>query len=160
MRRLCEFAEIDWNEGLPKAFDKDESWISTDQEERGAIGFCHVEDQLSEAVEYLNGKRAVVCTTSSTSLCKFERWDSKLSTPIGLSHLSPPGGYVLTSIWPLFINSLVFYFFSVSLWRRTNARSVRLFYSYWQYTDLFMYYCGFVRLVMERLAIALAEINH
>ena len=30
-----------------------------------------------------------------------------------------------------------FYLFSVSLWRRANARNVRLYYPYWQYTDLF-----------------------
>ena len=29
--------------------------------------------------------------------------------------------------------------FSVSLWRRANARSVRLYYPYWQYTDLFIF---------------------
>ena len=28
---------------------------------------------------------------------------------------------------------------SVTLWRRANARNVRLYYPYWQYTDLFLY---------------------
>ena len=32
-----------------------------------------------------------------------------------------------------------FYLFSVSLWRRANARNVRLYYPYWQYTDLFIF---------------------
>ena len=30
----------------------------------------------------------------------------------------------------------VCYLFSISLWRRANARNVRLYYPYWQYTDL------------------------
>ena len=34
------------------------------------------------------------------------------------------------------VNSLVFYLFSVSLWRRADARNVRLYYPYWQYTNL------------------------
>ena len=29
--------------------------------------------------------------------------------------------------------------FSVSLWRRANARNVRPYYPYWQYTDLFIF---------------------
>ena len=33
----------------------------------------------------------------------------------------------------------LFYLFSVSLWRRANARNVRLYYPYWQYTDLFIF---------------------
>ena len=31
------------------------------------------------------------------------------------------------------------YLFSVSLWQRANARNVRLYYPYWQYTDLFIF---------------------
>ena len=30
-------------------------------------------------------------------------------------------------------------FFFISLWRRANARNVRLYYLYWQYTDLFIF---------------------
>ena len=33
-----------------------------------------------------------------------------------------------------------FYLFSVSLWRRANARSVRLYYPYWQYTNSFIFW--------------------
>ena len=33
----------------------------------------------------------------------------------------------------------VFYVISISLWRRANARNVRLYYPYWQYTDLFIF---------------------
>ena len=32
-----------------------------------------------------------------------------------------------------------YYLFSVSLWRRANARNVRLYYLYWQYTNLFIF---------------------
>ena len=39
--------------------------------------------------------------------------------------------------------------FSVSLWRRASARNVRLYYPYWQYTDL-----DFDFLVQKSLAIA------
>ena len=31
------------------------------------------------------------------------------------------------------------FLFSVSLWRRANARNVRPYYPYWQYTDLFIF---------------------
>ena len=31
------------------------------------------------------------------------------------------------------------YLFSVSLWQKANARNVRLYYPYWQYTDLFIF---------------------
>ena len=31
------------------------------------------------------------------------------------------------------------YFLHVSLWRRANARNVRLYYPYWQYTNLFIF---------------------
>ena len=31
------------------------------------------------------------------------------------------------------------YIYMVSLWRRANARNVRLHYPYWQYTDLFIF---------------------
>ena len=33
----------------------------------------------------------------------------------------------------------VHYLFSVSLWWRANTRNVRLYYPYWQYTDLFIF---------------------
>ena len=35
---------------------------------------------------------------------------------------------------------LFFYLFSVSLWRRANARNFRLYYPYWQYTPTFLYF--------------------
>ena len=41
----------------------------------------------------------------------------------------------------IYIHS-VLYLFSVSLWRRANARNVRLYYPYWQYTDLYSAYAG------------------
>ena len=41
----------------------------------------------------------------------------------------------INSLGFLFISSL----FSVSLWRRVNALNVRLYYPYWQYTDLFIF---------------------
>ena len=34
---------------------------------------------------------------------------------------------------------LVLYLFSVSLGRTANARNVRLYYPYWQYTDPFIF---------------------
>ena len=34
---------------------------------------------------------------------------------------------------------IIFYLFSVSLWRRANARNVRLYYPYRQYTNLFIF---------------------
>ena len=36
---------------------------------------------------------------------------------------------------------IVFYLFSVSLWRRAFARNVRLYYPYRQYTNLFIFRC-------------------
>ena len=46
-----------------------------------------------------------------------------------------------------------FYLFSVSLWRRANARNARLYYSYWQYTDLFIF--RFVSLLCLRSTLRL-----
>ena len=40
-----------------------------------------------------------------------------------------------------------------SLWRRANARNVRLYYSYWQYTDLFIF--RFVSLLCLRSTLRL-----
>ena len=41
----------------------------------------------------------------------------------------------------------VLYLFSVSLWRRANAQNVRLYYTYWQYTDLFIF--RFVKILLS-----------
>ena len=46
-----------------------------------------------------------------------------------------------------------FFLFSVSLWRRANARNVRLYYPYWQYTDLFIF--RFVSLLCLRSTLRL-----
>ena len=52
----------------------------------------------------------------------------------------PPSKALFTHMIISHINSLgFFYLFSVSLWRRANARNVRLYYPYWQYTDLFIF---------------------
>ena len=42
-------------------------------------------------------------------------------------------------LWTIqrFVNILYIYIYS--LWRRANARNVRLYYPYWQYTDLFIF---------------------
>ena len=37
-----------------------------------------------------------------------------------------------------------FYLFSVSLWRRANARNVRLYHPYWLYTDLFIFWLRYI----------------
>ena len=45
-------------------------------------------------------------------------------------------------------------FFSFSLWRRANARNVRLYYPYWQYTDHFIFWfilCLILHLVAVNL---------
>ena len=47
----------------------------------------------------------------------------------------------------------VLYLFSVSFWRRANARNVRLYYPYWQYTDLFIF--RFVSLLCLRSTLRL-----
>ena len=48
--------------------------------------------------------------------------------------------YFLPYDYLAYINSLgFFYLFSVSLWRRANARNVRPYYPYWRYTDLFIF---------------------
>ena len=46
--------------------------------------------------------------------------------------------YFLSYDYFSYINSLgfIFLFNSVSLWRRANAQKVRLYYPYWQYTNL------------------------
>ena len=44
--------------------------------------------------------------------------------------------YVIISL--IYIHS-VLYLFSVSLCRRANARNVRLYYPYWQYTNHFTF---------------------
>ena len=44
-------------------------------------------------------------------------------------------------------------FLLVSLWRRANARNVRLYYPYWQYTDLFIF--RFVSLLCLRSTLRL-----
>ena len=49
-----------------------------------------------------------------------------------------------------------FYLFSVSLWRRANARNVRLYYPYWQYTDLFIF--RFVSLLYLRSTLRLLDL--
>ena len=49
-----------------------------------------------------------------------------------------------------------FCLFSVSLWRRANARNVRLYHPYWQYTDLFIF--RFVSLLCLRSTLRLLNI--
>ena len=51
-----------------------------------------------------------------------------------LLFLSPDWLIFCHMIISLYINSLVLNLFSVFLWRRANARNVRLYYPYWQYT--------------------------
>ena len=46
---------------------------------------------------------------------------------------------------------------SVSLWRRANARNVRLHYPYWQYTDLFIF--RFVSLLCLRSTLRLYKMK-
>ena len=48
--------------------------------------------------------------------------------------------------WLIFCHMIIsykftrfFYLFSVYLWRMANARNVRLYCTYWQYTDLFIF---------------------
>ena len=47
----------------------------------------------------------------------------------------------------------IYILFSVSLWRRANARNVRPYYPYWQYTDLFIF--RFVSLLCLRSTLRL-----
>ena len=42
------------------------------------------------------------------------------------------------NLFAVWLVRIVILFF-VSLWRRANARNVRLYYPYWQYTDLFIF---------------------
>ena len=65
--------------------------------------------------------------------------------------------YFLSHDYLSYINLLSFYLFSVSLWRRANARNVRLYYPYWQYTDLFIF--RFVSLLCLRSTLRLHSIK-
>ena len=59
----------------------------------------------------------------------------------------------VTWLFLLYKFTRFFHLFSVSLWRRANARNVRLYYSYWQYTDLFIF--RFVSLLCLRSTLRL-----
>ena len=56
-----------------------------------------------------------------------------------LLFLSPDWLIFCHMIFSLILIHSVFYLFSVSLWRRANARNVRLYYPYRQYTNLFIF---------------------
>lgn len=73
MRSLSGFKEIDSSDGLPKTFDEVENGVSAEQEDRSEIVLRRLEDELSKAMDHLNGKRSVICTPSPTPLCEFGR---------------------------------------------------------------------------------------
>ena len=64
--------------------------------------------------------------------------------------------YFLSHDYLSYINSLVFYLFSVSLWRRANVRNVRLYYPYRRYTNLFIF--RFVSLLSLRSTLRLFHV--
>ena len=51
----------------------------------------------------------------------------------------------------------VYMYLPVSLWRRANARNVRPYYPYWQYTDLFIF--RFVSLLCLRSTLCLLHVG-
>ena len=69
---------------------------------------------------------------------EWEGTQSKTNEPVNTVLLLPPPfweepGYEVLSIPNMADINLV------SLWRRANARNIRLYYPYWQYTDLFIF---------------------
>ena len=93
----------------------------------------------------------IVCSSTShlfTSRLRLFYW-STLKIANELPIFAPYYAFVVSLTWLAYvlshdcfsyINSLgFFYLFSVSLWRRTNARNVRLYYPYRQYINLFIF---------------------
>ena len=74
---------------------------------------------------------------ANDDLSIFESYYALLCICYCFSHLI--GLLSVTWLSLLYKFTRFFYLFSVSLWRRANARNVRLYYPYWQYTDLFIF---------------------